>query len=86
MLRSVFSIGDQKCAGMEPFGELLRSPLRDEDLLTLDGISAALKPDDPINIQFTSGTTGSPKGATLTHRNIVNNAYMVGGVFFSSFF
>jgi fatty-acyl-CoA synthase len=40
----------------------------------LDGLSAALDPDDAINIQFTSGTTGSPKGATLTHFNIVNNA------------
>lgn len=34
--------------------------------------------DDPINIQYTSGTTGSPKGATLTHHNILNNAYFVG--------
>ena len=40
----------------------------------LDALSAALDPDDAINIQFTSGTTGSPKGATLTHFNIVNNA------------
>jgi len=40
----------------------------------LDGLSAALDPDDAINIQFTSGTTGSPKGATLSHFNIVNNA------------
>jgi fatty-acyl-CoA synthase len=40
----------------------------------LDGLSATLDPDDAINIQFTSGTTGSPKGATLTHFNIVNNA------------
>ncbi len=40
----------------------------------LPGLSAALDPDDAINIQFTSGTTGSPKGATLTHFNIVNNA------------
>ena len=40
----------------------------------LDGLSTALDPDDAINIQFTSGTTGSPKGATLTHFNIVNNA------------
>ncbi len=41
----------------------------------LDSISAALNPNDAINIQFTSGTTGAPKGATLTHRNILNNAY-----------
>ena len=34
--------------------------------------------DDPVNIQFTSGTTGTPKGATLTHRNIVNNGWFVG--------
>jgi len=47
----------------------------DDDLIAR---GESLNPDDPINIQYTSGTTGSPKGATLSHRSILNNALFVG--------
>ena len=48
------------------------------DEAALQQREAALSFDDPINIQYTSGTTGSPKGATLTHHNILNNGFFIG--------
>ncbi|GHB57066.1 fatty-acyl-CoA synthase [Streptomyces cirratus] len=51
---------------------------RQGDPAELARAQAALSPDDPVNIQYTSGTTGFPKGATLSHHNILNNGFFVG--------
>ncbi|MDF1481984.1 AMP-binding protein [Extensimonas sp. H3M7-6] len=62
--------------GMLRFSELLA--LGDAGDTRVSAIGAQLRATEPINIQFTSGTTGFPKGATLTHRNILNNGFFVG--------
>jgi len=73
-LKHVILLGDEpvppRCLSYRQVGRLGGPAQRGR----LDALSAALDPDDAINIQFTSGTTGSPKGATLSHFNIVNNA------------
>ncbi|MCD6682041.1 MAG: AMP-binding protein [Burkholderiaceae bacterium] len=73
-LRHVVLIGDgPQPRGTLSFDELVRQA-GPAHRARLAALSQALDPDDAINIQFTSGTTGSPKGATLSHFNIVNNA------------
>lgn len=75
-LRHVIVLGSHTPTGMVGFDALCRDG-DDTAAATLDRHTADLQPDEPINIQFTSGTTGSPKGASLSHRNIVNNAHFV---------
>ncbi len=70
-LHWIVQLGETKVAGMLTYAEVMASG---------DGArieEQALDCHDPINIQFTSGTTGSPKGATLTHHNVVNNARFI---------
>ncbi|WP_109476761.1 AMP-binding protein [Paraburkholderia sp. C35] len=73
-LRIVIRMCDTETPGMLTFSDVIESGRAVFDPTRLDAIGATLNPNDPINIQFTSGTTGNPKGATLTHRNVVNNA------------
>jgi len=75
-LKLIIRMGDDKSPGMMNFADVCNSggPAETEQLAAL---APTLQPDDAINIQFTSGTTGSPKGATLTHFNILNNGFQV---------
>jgi fatty-acyl-CoA synthase len=75
-LQIVIRMGDEKSAGMLNLSEVLAMGDA-EGMAQARQIGSTLNARDAINIQFTSGTTGNPKGATLTHHNIVNNARYV---------
>lgn len=72
-LRNIVLLGADTLSGAFSFDEVMKKGNRAVQS-RLDAISSSLSPHDAINVQFTSGTTGAPKGATLSHYNIVNNA------------
>ncbi len=76
-LKTLLLLGDKTEAGFIPFNTLPDMATAQE-FNEVEMLQNTLQFDDPINIQFTSGTTGTPKASTLTHHNIVNNAWFVG--------
>jgi len=76
-LRYLITLSEQETPGFLNYRDISAGADADAEQ-KLTAINAGLQFDDPINIQFTSGTTGLPKAATLTHHNIVNNAYFTG--------
>jgi fatty-acyl-CoA synthase len=79
-LECVVVIGEAPSGAADRSFEELLSGGADVDPQKVRAAETLLDPDDPINIQYTSGTTGNPKGATLTHHNILNNARSIADV------
>ena len=75
-LRAVIKLGDERVAGMYTWAEVLALAAQVNPAVLAER-QCQQQFDDPINIQYTSGTTGYPKGATLSHHGILNNAYSV---------
>ena len=76
-LRWVITLDESQAPGCIRYAEVI-ARANDETRTQLAALTPTLQFDDPINIQFTSGTTGRPKAATLSHHNIVNNAFFTG--------
>ena len=74
-LRTVIQLGSENIPGMFSLEQVV-GRLNEESLQRLEAIAQQLDFDAPVNIQFTSGTTGAPKAATLTHHNMINNTRM----------